>query len=105
MDAEPALGREHLCRAEMIPGRSQGFRITCTEAGLAVGGCSTGKSFGFIIVLSPDPASTVSPLPQMAGSYHKKRVQGAQEKLPSGASGRTEIRWPPRSQQCQGPQR
>ena len=35
MDAEPALGREHLCRAEMIPGRSQGFRITCTEAGLA----------------------------------------------------------------------
>ena len=70
-----------------------------------VGGCSTGKGFGFIIVLPPDPARTVSPLPQMAGSYHKKRVQGAQEKLPSGASGRTETRWPPRSQQCQGPQR
>lgn len=79
--------------------------ITCTEAGLAVGGCSTGKSFGFITALSPDPAGTVSLLPQMAGSYHKKRVQGAQDKLPRGASGRTQTRWPPKCQQCQGPQR
>ena len=89
----------------MTPGRSQDFQITCAEEGLAAGGGSTGKSFGFITALSPDPASTGSPLPQMAGSYHKKRVQGAQENLPSGASGRAETQWPPRCQQCQGPQR
>lgn len=52
MGAEPAPGKQHLCRAETSPCRHRELPTTCVEVGLVTGERKAGNSSGFATTVS-----------------------------------------------------